>query len=686
LTYILSSQWNDVFSTELFYTDTRMDDSQVTIGPKDVGDHQISINRDVVYLGADDSRQANNLFTDAQYLKISGQFLAGNHVLSVGYEREELQVFNIFVQHSRGGEWDYFDDSGNNPAACDALSAQGRYDDWALGQVDPLNPAFVGCDTSGIDKFVLGRPSRVYYGSAGTTNNPLDAAADYTNVLNALYIQDEIYFPNSDFTLTAGLRFEYFTSDDTPNYNEALSTAIGIRNDSGIDGLNVLMPRIGFSWGQSETLTLRGGIGLFSGGNPNVWLSNAWSRDGVTNVQPNIRYQNRDDCLTPETCRPSWLDGTLAVNPGTPGGQIPTELFDIVANTGVDSGSTFFNNLIDPNYEQPREWKFSLGSTWEMPWGGISADIDYMYTVLQDGVIIRDVSQEEVGTTILGEPIYGAIAGAGQGNLMLTNTNVDGRAHVFSVVLNKSWDWGMDLMLGYAWTDAEDVSPMTSFTADTSFNNLATNNINFPGSAPSNYNVRNRLTLRASFAREFWGDNQTRFTLMGYYGEGQPGSYTMQQEDVLAVDETFRHLLYIPDGPNDPNVVYGPGMDQADQAAFLDWANKKGFKGGSFVPRNSNRSASSSRVDLRVDQEFPLFFDDLKGRVFLKIYNFTNMLNDDWGRQYDSSFFSRNVVDVTSLTPTGQYEYDNFEAGGISDLQTFSSLWEMRLGVEVNFR
>ena len=71
-----------------------------------------------------------------------------------------------------------------------------------------------------------------------------------------VYLQDEIYFPNSDFTLTAGLRFEWFTSDDTPNFNQALSDAIGIRNDNGLDGLNVLMPRVGFNWGMRDDLTL----------------------------------------------------------------------------------------------------------------------------------------------------------------------------------------------------------------------------------------------------------------------------------------------------------------------------------------------------------------------------------------------------------------------------------------------
>ncbi|NIL95228.1 MAG: TonB-dependent receptor [Woeseiaceae bacterium] len=660
-TFWLDSQWTDSFSSQIYYSDSRMNDSQVTVGPKEMGDHQIELGNNTIYLGADDSRQANRLFTDSELIKVSGLWLAGDHAISVGYEREELRVFNIFVQHSNGGEWDYWDDSSGNPAACDALDAQGRHD-------DPT------CGTTGVDKFVLGRPSRVYYGSGGGSNNPIDAAADFVNVKNSLYLADEIYFPNSDFTLTAGLRFDWFTSDDSPNYNDALSTAIGIRNDAGLDGLNILMPRLGFNWGVNDTLTLRGGAGLFSGGNPNVWVSNAWSNDGITNVQERENYFG-NVLVYPGGDEPLTQTGG--------GGLVPTTLYDEVAATDVDSGSIFFTTLLDPNYEMPREWKYSLGATWELPWGGWTADIDYMYTILKKGAIYNNVSQEIVGTTTAGAPIYDAIPGTGENNLMLTNANKDSTAEVISVVLNKSWDWGMDLLFGYAWTDARDVSPMTSFTSGSSFDNLATNDINNPRPGPSNYVRRNRLTMRMDYAREFFGDNLTRFTLIGFYQEGQPNSYTLDSFDVLQEGRSRRHLLYVPDGPSDPNVVYDANFPVAE---FFDWIKARGLKGGQFAPRNSVTTSASSRVDLRVDQEIPLGMSELKGRVFLKIYNFTNLLNDDWGWQYDSEFFSRDVVDVSGLTPSGQYIYEDFSARNPTSRDSFRSLWEVRLGLDIRFR
>ena len=664
-TLIVNSQWTDAFSTEFFYTDSQMDDSQITDGPPDMGDHQIELGNNTIYLGADDSRQANFLFTESQYLKLHGQYLLGNHVISGGIESEELRVFNIFVQHSQGGEWDYDDNSSTNLAPCDALDAQGRHD-------DPT------CGTTGIDKFVLGRPTQVYYGSGGLTNVATDAAGDYTNTFNAVFIQDEIYFANQDLTLTAGLRYEWVSSDDHPNFNEALSTALGIRNDSGIDGINVLMPRIGVSWGIRDDLTLRGGIGLFSGGNPTVWLSNGWTNDGVTMVQTDIEYN--------EGMRgnPSIFDGGRPLEPGRIGGAIPTEMYDLVAATGPDTGATRRTNLIDPDYEQPSEWKLSVGGTWDMPWGGWTAELDYMYSVLKDGAIYVDPGQEIQGTTLAGAPIYGLITPGVDQNLMLTNTNRDGTTHVISAVFTKDFENGLDLLLGYAYTNAEDVSPMTSFTAGTSFSNLATNFVNDPRPASSNYNVENRVTLRLAYARDFWGDNTTRFTLMGFYSDGQPSTYTLDSEDLLTDGRNRQSLLYVPDGPNDPNVVYDPNFDAALQTEFFAWINKNNLKPG-FVGRNSVSTHSSTRLDLRIDQEFPLGVDGLKARAYLKIYNFTNMLNSDWGRVYDAEFFSRDVVDVSGLTPAGAYIYEDFSARSPTDLQTFSSLWELRLGLDIRF-
>ncbi len=420
-TLILTSQWTDAFSTEIFASTNSMDDSQVTVGPKDMGDHQISYGSNTIYLGADDSRQANKLSTDSDFYKFVGKYLAGNHVITAGYEREELSIFNIFVQHSRGGEWDYYDDSSGNDSYCAGLSAQGRHDD-------------ANCGTSGIDKFELGRASRIYYGSGGGTNIATDAAAIFQNNQNALYIQDELYFASTDLSLVFGLRYEWFDSSDAPNYNAAFTEANGLRNDYTIDGVDILQPRIGFTWGVSDDFQLRGGLGLYSGGNPNVWISNSYSNDGLTNAQTSLRNYSVN----------SIFDGTLPLT-GAPGASPPQSLYDYVAAITPEDASDSYLALIDPNFKQPAEWKLALGFTWDMP-GDIQMDVDWLHSRGEDPAMYVDLSQEIVGYTTVGFPIYDYTNG--ESNFMLTNSKYSTDSDTISIVFSKYFDNGLDLSLG----------------------------------------------------------------------------------------------------------------------------------------------------------------------------------------------------------------------------------------------
>lgn len=666
----ISSQWTDAFSTELFYSQNTMDDSQVTVGPKDFADMQISVGgrTGTVYLGADDSRQANALNTESDYLKLGGEYLTGDHVLSFGYEREELTIFNQFVQHSRGGEYDYFDDSVGTDPGCfgPGVTAQDRLDD---------TPG-LGCAPSGIDRFELGRPSRIYYGSGGGTNNAADAAALFSNVLHSFYIQDEIYFDQKDLTVVAGFRYETFTSSDRPNFNQTFTNLNGFRNDANIDGVDIIMPRLGFTWGVNDELSLRGGIGLYSGGNPNVWLSNAWSNDGLTNAQFQFNY------FDSATVLPGMPDSLPLIGAGRPGYDVPQEMFDAVgAVTPADANDSNIV-LLDPNYKQPAQWKFALGGTYDLPWADIKVAADVMYASLKDAAVYVDVSQEIVGTTAAGAPVYDFVPGIGEQNWMLTNSSHDADMFNFAVSISKDFEWGLDILAGYSYTDAEDISSMASSVASSNFNDSVTSNINNVTPATSNYLVPHRFTFRANFDREFFADYRTGISLYGFAQEGQPQSFVMMS-DALEGDQRFgRHPLYVPTGPSDPNVIFDPGFDQT---AFFDFVAREGLSPG-IQARNAQHAKWSTRWDLRIDQEIPLFVTDLRGKMFVKIYNFGNLLNDDWGKQWDSQFFAVQVVDGDYDSGTGQYIFEDFTDGDINDLLEFRSLWEARIGIEINFR
>ena len=661
----LSSQWTDRISTELFYNKSEMNDSQKTVGPADFGDHQITIEapegRRTVYLGADDSRQANRLSYDGDYLKLSAEFATDNHVVRAGFDREELNVFNIFVQHSNGGEYDYFDSSRGDDAACAALTSQER--------MDGLN----GCSPTGIDRFVLGRPSRIYYGSGGGTNNPDDAAGVFSITTNALYVQDEIFVDHLGVTLTAGLRYEWFESDDRPTLNQAFLADNGFANDANIDGIDLLMPRFGFTWEASDTLELRGGVGLYSGGNPTVWISNSYSNDGLTNAQ--FRLNNFGGGI-------SVLPGSVGAVPlsgdGRPGYDVPQSLVDDVL--GVTPADANDSNLVlvDPDYKQPSEWKFAFGGTWDMPWQDIELQFDYLHTRGKNMAYYEDVSQAQVGTTVIGTPIYDYVT-SGEDNYMLTNASGTPQSNVFSLVATKEFEWGLSAMLGYAYTEAEDVSPMTSSTGGSNFDNLALSTLVDPAATASNYVVPHRITARLDWEHFFFGDNSTRVTIFGYFNEGQPQSYAMSSSDLEGDGFYGRHLLYVPTGAADPNVVFDPGFDQA---AFFQFVQDNGLAPG-LQERNAQHADWSTRFDLRIHQEISLPAD-LTARLYFKVYNFGNMLNDDWGKITDSVFFTPQVVN-SSVDGAGRFVFEDFTDSALERTITNRSLWEARLGFDIKF-
>ncbi len=678
-TFKLNSQWTDRFSTEIFYNTSEMNDSQVTVGPKDFGDHQITLETDegrrTVYLGADDSRQANRLSYEADYLKLTGEMAFDNHVLSAGYDREVLDVFNIFVQHSNGGEYDYFDDSLGTDPACAALSAMDRLNGMAVADSDGdlTNDT---CAPSGIDRFELGRPSRVYYGSGGGTNVADDAAAVFENTLNALYVQDEIFVDHLDLTLVAGLRYEWFESSDRPRLNPTFTSQNGFANNANIDGLDLLMPRVGFTWGATDTLELRGGIGLYSGGNPNVWISNAWSNDGLTNAQ--FRWNNFGGS---NTLLPGLPDSEPLSGQGRPGYDVPQVLVDLVgAVTDADANDSNLA-LIDPNYKQPREWKIALGGTWDMPWQDIELQFDYLHTRGKHMAYYVDVSQEQVGTTSFGMPIYDYEGSRGEDNYMLTNSGVTPVSNVISLVARKDFESGFSAMLGYAFTDAEDAVPMTSSTAGSNFDNAAVVDLFNPTAATSNYVVPHRFTLRLDYSAFWFGDNETRLTLFGYFNEGQPQSFAMGGSGFEGDGFFGRHLLYVPTGPSDPNVTFA--WSPEEDAAFWDFVERNGLSPGQSA-RNAQHADWSTRFDVRVHQEINLP-GDFKGRLYFKVYNFGNMLNDDWGKITDAVFFTPQPVNATALGDGLGVQFNSFRDTALERTITGRSLWEARIGIDIKF-
>ena len=209
-------------------------------------------------------------------------------------------------------------------------------------------------------------------------------------------------------------------------------------------------------------------MGLFSGGNPNVWLANNFQNDGITQVQVERPAHGSLRCSTRR-----WARTAMAA----PVSTLHQDFYEAVANGTADSGV----NAMDPNFKIPSVWKYNLGVTWDfMDYYQVNADM--LYSESQDSAIVINGTADETGVAPDGRPIY-TDSRRFNSDYILTNVKVrDASSLVLSMRLSTArYDNGFDWSFGYAYTDSEEVSPMTSSVAFSNFANIAVSDFNSPG-------------------------------------------------------------------------------------------------------------------------------------------------------------------------------------------------------------
>ncbi|MEC7492719.1 MAG: TonB-dependent receptor, partial [Pseudomonadota bacterium] len=581
------ADWSENFSTEVRYSYNEVDFLQASVSGGDFAEFRIELDEVDVYLGQDDSRQANDLDWEVEQLVARGTYIMDDHTITFGYERDSSDIYNLFYQH---------------------VDTEIRFD--------------------GIDNFEQGIAARVYYGNA-ITNNELDAAVSWGYTIHTAYIEDE-WQVSPDFRLTYGLRYDSYESDDKPALNPAFATDYGFPNTATLDGLDLLMPRIGFTYEMNDNMTLSGGVGLFSGGNPNVWYSNVFSNTNTTAVQTQIRGVNLFE-QTYELCEPS------APVCG-PGYGIPSQQ---VAQVAAGDGSNFEIVYLDPNFEAPSEWKYALGLTWQTD-SGYLITADAQITRGKDTAIYKHGDLEQVGTNDFGNgyPVYDSVR---LPSFVLTNSGVGNESESVAVSVFKDFENGLDVRLGYAWVDAKDVNPMTSSVAFSNYVNRTFYDPEEEVLSPSNYNIEHRFTGVLNYNVNLFGDYITRFSLFAQSSSGVPYSLTLG-------------------GFEGTGLAYG-------FTPYLDFLEHVLVEPGT---RNNRKGSSWTKADLRISQELPGINAEHSARAFIVVDNVTNLLNDEWGVMYKPNF------------PYGVTQGD-IDAGRTESRIGGASLWEIRIGAEYRF-
>jgi hypothetical protein len=158
-------------------------------------------------------------------------------------------------------------------------------------------------------------------------------------------------------------------------------------------------------------------------------------------------------------------------------------------------------------------------------------------------------------------------------------------------------------------------------------------------------------------------------------------------------------LMYVPT-MGDPNVIFSNTIgslinDSALEASFDSFVAAAGLEGfrSQIIPRNHDTTSSSSRVNIRFQQEIGLFDIPAIGRsrlnLYLDIENLGNLLNDDWGRVEQVALWNFTAVDSVSLNTNGQYVYgsaDDFQDGiNPESFYALPSVYKIQVGFKFEF-
>ena len=696
----LFSDWSDSFSTSLKISEKSTRQRNDNIGGNEFMRAIILLEQDSsgewdeggaqILVGPDPFRHANSLTTDARNIEFEFNKLIGIHEIVGGYSQKQVDTFNEFIAYS------------------DVEQVYG-----------------------GADAYAAKTPLSIDYRNA-PSGNAIDGAAVYQMENYAFYIQDSMYFPGfadlGDLTFIVGLRHEGVNTPDRPLNNQELVKAHGFSNSQSLNGKTNWLPRASFILEMDDDLgvfkspTMRGGVGMFAGARPMVWISGTYSNDGIGIQNANVPL-------------------SAAVNFD---GLDESVYNQYIYQVGSSNYRPAYADVLDKDFELPKDLKISFGMDWTF--GNdyfMSADL-----ILQR--VKKDIHWEAMRH---GNPYFSgtaspwsaswttdtcaatAVTNAPQGtfpdgrdayildydrcgkeqlqdffddmgyDVLVTNTD-KGDSKLLALSMLKEFENGWDVRANYTYSDVTTVGGQTS-----------SRNISNFKYTPKYADFNADIAVRSAFAREHtasvvanydayhFAGLKTSYTFVLNYSTGEPFAYTHGNykdcgfwglDTESCRDQTA--ALYV---PANPATTYADGVDMVVQSSYFDdfmsYLDQTGLSAyaGGFAPINEFEGPSNTQLDFKFTQEFPGLglTDGDKFILSLDVQNILNLLNDEWGVIKKGNNSGRSIIEVEpKQADDGTLYYYGKKPWGIRDDAIFNtrtsyyrSLYKIQLGFRYHF-
>jgi hypothetical protein len=590
-------------------------------------------NGGAVSIGAERYSQGNVLKQDNYEITDNLTIGYGHHLLTVGTHNELFKFYNQFFPGSYG-VW-YFP------------STTALYNDSA-------------------SHYEIALPLR--------TNGPL--AQFKVNQLG-VYAQD-IWNVTPKFKLTFGLRLDDPLLPDKPDANPTLAAVPFVHvadngsgavsdtayaNTGGFSTAMLWSPRVGFNYdlhGDQSTI-IRGGVGVFSGRPPYVWVSNAYANSGLT--QATLSCTNGATVQVPGFVadinnQPQTCVGGGAASPPTP---------SIV--------------YFDHNFSFPQTLRLALGGDQTLPWDMVGT-VDLLYTRTLNQFYLNDVNLagvQSVNSAEGGRLMYGAVNPA---NGFTTPTRVTSsfrdvirqynssgdNSWQATISLDKRFSNHVSFNVGYTYSKTKDRMCMTSSISSSNFRYavlqgpldnrpLSTSCFDVPHHLVATVLFDAPMGFKASLT--YSGTSGTPFTWINNYdanGDGWGGN----------------DPIYVPT-VGDTTYISG-AANRAKFNAFIDQQSCLSSQRGHLMARNSCRNPWTNFINARIAKTFPT----ISGQSFqlsLDIFNLPNLISSSWFQNKQTCFYEGcAAVNIIGQAPSGE-SINSLNSSGVNYLNAISPSW-----------
>jgi hypothetical protein len=507
---------------------------------------------------------------------------------------------------------------------------------------------------------------------------------------------------SNNLTVTYGVRVDIPKFYNTFLYNPIVDGLTGFINSThlntgtGPKTAPQFSPRAGFTWDVKgdKSIQIRGGIGLFAGPPPFVWISNQASNSGMA------------------------LFGSISAGTGY---IFSPDINKYRPSATATLSKSYSLNVTDPDFKFPQVLKTSLAVDKKLPNNWVLT-LEGQYSSNINAAFFQNVNQPNTGvvlnngndmrTRYSGTAIY-PIGGSGAASInnpsignaiYMTNVKNGGMALNLTAQVQKTMK-NFFASLAYNYQTATDVMVGGSTAATMWGSKPVSGDPNAPAVGLSNAYLPHRIIGTISYKKEYAKFFATSVGLLFEAAPNGTDSY-IYNGDLNNDGQTSNDLMYIPKGPGEINFQNSAAVSGVvdNRSALQIWNQVDAFINnnpylrkhrGEYAERNAAVEPWYTRVDLNVTQDIYFKTKETKHtlRITCDIYNFTNMLNRNWGVQQIPTV--TNPIKFEKMAPDGKTPIFSFPfADGVNRIPYtaayknnvgLGSRWQMQIGVHYLF-